>query len=114
MPVQELDLAATTIPIQDKDYVFDYILTRCRELWPNAIAVNDNNEYFYGSQPVPEPGAYGYDIYRDAEEYVNRTMDCGEPIPYVNVRLDDTETLIHIMGDKDMATFLNKLALWKR
>ncbi len=114
MPTQQLDIVATSIPIRDKHYVFDYILTRCRELWPSAIAVNDSNEYFYGTQSVPEPGAYGYDIYRDAEEYVGRTIDCGKPIPYMNVRVDDTETLIHIMGDKDMVTFISKLALWKR
>lgn len=112
--IKELEILGTTIPIRDKRYVFDYILTRCRELWPQAIAVNDSNEYFYGTQAVPEPGVYGYDIYRDAEEYVGRTMDHGEPIPYVNVRVDDTETMIHVLGDPAMVTFLNKLALWKR
>ena len=108
------DIATNVIAIRSKSYVFDYLLMRCREVWPNAIAVNDNNEYFYGTQPVPEPGAYGYDIYRDAEEYVGRTIDCGEPIPYVNVRLDDTATMIHVLGDPAMVMFINRLALWKR
>lgn len=99
------------IPIRDAKYSYDYIYFRARELWLAAVAVNDSNEYFYGTQPLPDPGPYGYDIYRDSEDYVHSTIDCGNPIPYLNVRLDGK---LKLFGDPDMVKHIRELPLWKK
>jgi len=111
-PPKTYQFVGADIILRSTQYTYDFILMRVKELWPGAIAVNDSNEYFYGTQAVPAPGAYGYDIYQDSEQYVQRTIDCGEPTPYLNVRIDGDK--LKLFGDPSIVDYVSKLALWKR
>lgn len=97
--------------IANPDYALEFLLMVTKEIWPEAMILDENADVRYGHGPIGCGGPYGRDIYpseRDVEEVLTGDSEnCG---PYVNVHY--REGRLHIQGDAQVVRHISQHPLW--